>query len=98
MNEVLRSILSSGSVATEDGKTRSVHSAISREEGEFPQEMIRSARPQVSLYICEALREVNAAKHIIIDPHRHSTWEGIGLSNLSRAGYLDIVDFNEAFS
>ena len=25
-------------------------------------------------------------------------WEGIGLSNLSRAGYLDIVDFNEIFS
>jgi predicted O-methyltransferase YrrM len=109
MNEVLRSILSSGSVATEDGKTRSVHSAISREEGQFLQEVIRSARPQVSLevgwaygvsslYICEALREVNAAKHIIIDPHQHSIWEGIGLSNLSRAGYLDIVDFNEAFS
>lgn len=109
MNEVLRSILSSGSVATEDGKTRSLHSAISREEGEFLQEMIRSARPQVSLevgcaygvsslYICEALREVNAAKHIIIDPHQHSMWEGIGLNNLRRAGYLDIVDFNEAFS
>jgi predicted O-methyltransferase YrrM len=109
MNEVLRSILSSGSVATEDGKIRTVHSAISREEGEFLQEMIRSAQPQVSvevgcaygissLYICEALREVNAVKHIIIDPHQHSMWEGIGLSNLSRAGYLDMVDFNEAFS
>jgi Methyltransferase domain len=74
--------------------------------------MIRSARPQVSLevgcaygisslYICEALREVNAAKHIIVDPYQHfplgkgplSGFEGIGLANLKRAGYSDIIDF-----
>jgi predicted O-methyltransferase YrrM len=109
MNEVLRSIVSSGSVATEDGQTQTLHSAISQEEGEFLQETIRKARPRVSLevgcaygisslYICEALREVNAAKHIIMDPYQHSEWEGIGLSNLRRAGYLDIVDFHEAAS
>jgi predicted O-methyltransferase YrrM len=108
-NEVLRSIVSSGSVVTEDGKVRTAHSAISREEGEFLQEMIRSARPQVSievgcaygissLYICEALREVNAAKHIIIDPYQHSVWEDVGLANLRRAGYADIIDFHEVFS
>jgi predicted O-methyltransferase YrrM len=108
-NEVLRSIISSGSVVTENGKIRTAHSAISREEGEFLQEMIRSARPQVSvevgcaygissLYICEALREVNAAKHIIIDPYQHSVWEDVGLANLRRAGYADIIDFHEVFS
>jgi predicted O-methyltransferase YrrM len=109
MNEVLQSIVSSGSVTTEDGQTRTLRDSISRQEGEFLQEMIRSARPQVSvevgcaygissLYICEALREVNAAKHIIMDPFQHSTWEGIGLANLRKAGYLDLVDFHEAFS
>jgi hypothetical protein len=35
MNEVLRSIVSSGSVVTEDGKIRACHSGISQEEGEF---------------------------------------------------------------
>jgi hypothetical protein len=42
-----------------------------------------------------ALREVTAAKHIILDPYQHSVWEGLGLANLSRAGYLDIIDFHE---
>ena len=51
-----------------------------------------------SLYICEALREVGADKHIVIDPYQHSGWEGIGLANLRRANYSDIVDFHEAFS
>jgi predicted O-methyltransferase YrrM len=106
MNEVLRSILSNGSITTEDGKYRSLESAISPAEGDFLQEMIRSVRPWVSLevgcasgisslYICEALREVNAAKHIIMDPYQYSEFEGIGLANLKRAGYLDIIDFQE---
>jgi predicted O-methyltransferase YrrM len=109
MNEVLRSIVSSGSVTTKDGQTRTLRSSIPRDEGEFLQEMIRSARPQVSvevgcaygissLYICEALREVNATRHIIMDPYQHSTWEGIGLDNLRKAGYMDLVDFHEAVS
>jgi predicted O-methyltransferase YrrM len=103
MNGVLQSILSSGSVITEDGETRTLRASISRQEGEFLQEMIRSTRPQVSvevgcaygissLYICEALREINATKHIIMDPYQHSTWEGIGLSNIRKAGYLDLVE------
>jgi len=51
------------------------------------------------IYICEALREVNAAKHIIIDPYQHSDLsEGIGLANLRRAGYAEMIDFYEVFS
>jgi predicted O-methyltransferase YrrM len=114
MNEVLRSILSSKSVVTDDGITRALHSNISEEEGNFLQTTIKSSQPQVSLeigcaygiaslYICEALREVNATKHIIIDPGQHlphgkgplSGWEGIGLANLRRAGYWDLIDFHE---
>jgi hypothetical protein len=91
-----------------------LHSNISEEEGSFIQGIIREARPQVSLevgcaygvsslYICEALCEVNAVKHIIIDSHQsfpygkdhRSGWEGIGLANLRRAGYIDLVDFYE---
>lgn len=114
MNEVLRSIFSSKSVVTEDGITRPLHSNISEEEGEFVQRTIKNAQPRVSLevgcaygisslFICEALREVNATKHTIIDPDQHrphgtgplSGWEGIGLANLRRAGYADLIDFHE---
>ena len=109
MNEVLQSIVSSGSVATEDGKVRPLDVGIGQEEGEFLQEMIRSLQPNVSvevgcaygissLYICEALREVNATKHIIIDPYQHSLWDNIGVANLKRAGYQGIIDFYEVFS
>ena len=51
-----------------------------------------------SLYICEALREVKAAKHIIMDPYQNSDWEGIGLVNLRETGYSDLVDFHEVLS
>src|ERR1700738_611928 len=106
MNQVLQSIVSSGSVVTEDGKLRTCDVGIAQEEGEFLQEIIRRQRPQVSvevgcaygissLYICEALREVNAAKHIIIDPWQHASWQDIGIANLKRAGYADIIDFHE---
>jgi predicted O-methyltransferase YrrM len=114
MNEVLRSILSSKSVVSDEGITRPLHSNISNEEGNFVQAKIRSSQPRVSLeigcaygisslYICEALREVNATKHVIIDPSQHlphgkgpfSGWEGIGLANLRRAGYSDLIEFHE---
>jgi Methyltransferase domain len=39
--------------------------------------------------------EVRGGKHIIIDPYQHSVWEGIGLANLRRAGYADIIDSYE---
>ena|ERR1700730_17358749 len=79
MNEVLHTILSSKAVVKDDGTTRSLDANITEEEGDFLQEMIRVSRPRVSLeigcaygvsslYICEALKEVNATKHIIIDP------------------------------
>ena len=45
---------------------------------------------------CERL---NAAKHIIIDLYQHSDLsEGIGLANLRRAGYAEMIDFYEVFS
>src|SRR5262245_60024635 len=106
MNSVLRSILESGQVRTETGDARQLHSNIDALEGAFLQDVIRGVRPTVglevgcaygvsSLFICEALREVGARQHIIIDPYQHgsnhtgpdSGYEGIGLLNLKRAGY-----------
>jgi len=110
MNEILRSIFNSRTVITEDGlNSRPLIDNIPEDEGDFVQTIIRSMQPRVSLevgcaygisslYICEALREVNAAKHIIIDPYQHDIFEGIGLANLRRAGYDDIIEFHEIVS
>jgi predicted O-methyltransferase YrrM len=107
MDQVLQSIFATWSVQTEDGSVRPLHSNISQEEGNFLQDLIRRVQPEVtlevgcafgvsSLFICEALREVNATKHIIIDPMQHSSrWAGIGRANLRRAGYTDLVEFHE---
>jgi len=56
-----------------------------------------------SMFICEALREVGSSTHIAIDPgpvYHHGTEVldrcGLGLLNLERCGYRDMVEFHEA--
>jgi predicted O-methyltransferase YrrM len=110
MDKVLQSLISTRSVVTKDGINRALGDHhIPEEEGNFLQETIRRTQPRVSLevgcaygvsslYICEALRQVDATKHIIIDAYQHDSFEGIGLANLRRAGYDDLIDFYETFS
>lgn len=40
-----------------------------------------------SLHICEALRDRPDSVHTIVDPGQMSTWHGVGLANLQRAGF-----------
>jgi predicted O-methyltransferase YrrM len=119
MNDVLRTILATQKVITAVGIQRPLHSNIGEAQGEFLQKLIRAHKPRrsleigcaygiSSLYICEALSEVGAEKHIIIDyaqflPHGNfgdpnSGWEGIGLENIKRAGHENLVEFHEARS
>jgi predicted O-methyltransferase YrrM len=118
IDDVLRTILATKTVVTASGIERRLHSSISEDEGIFLQKLIRDHKPRrsleigcaygiSSLYICEALSEVGAAKHIIIDyaqffphdagrwGHPNSGWEGIGLKNLKQAGYESLVEFHE---
>ena len=97
MNQVLAEIMRTGLTKTADGNgSIKVHSAISKDEGEFLQRCVREVAPAVSLeiglahgisalFICDALRP--EARHIIIDPNQHDSWDGIGLANLTRAGF-----------
>src|SRR4051812_28356220 len=61
-----------------------------------------------ALFICDSLRVREGTKHIAIDPTQHDTidptqhrtsrgdsWGGIGIANLRRAGYADIVQLIE---
>jgi predicted O-methyltransferase YrrM len=124
MNQVLERILQSGCVDHPDKGAIAVHSQITRDEGEFLKEIILKVRPKVSLevglaygvsslFICEALMQVHAERHIIIDPHQFGVqssqfvtdnpqsllgWEGIGLRNLNEAGYGRLIEFHEKMS
>ena len=113
MNPVLSAILRDGTVEDANGRRVPLQWNISAEEGRFLQELIRAKKPSKSieigcaygissLFICEALREVGAKSHTIIDPYQLTTvteyssgdgYEGIGLLNLRRAGFEDLITF-----
>lgn len=111
MNPVLHEILSTGTVGSADGLSRvPLHSAMSADEGELIQRMVAEVRPVASvevglafgvsaLYLCEALAAVNpSARHTVIDPFQNDVaegWGGIGLSNLRRAGFGEMVELIE---
>jgi predicted O-methyltransferase YrrM len=108
MNSVLSEILETGATKTASGNgTIKVHSSISSSEGQFLWKIVRQLDPTVSLevglaygisalFICGALNARDGTKHIAIDPHQHEVWGGIGMANLRRAGYGDIVRLIEA--
>jgi len=97
-NHILESILKSGVAYDPEGKAHKVHSQIDPAEGEFLQRLIRESNAQrsieigcaygiSSLYICDALAERDASKHLILDPYESTYWHGVGAANLSKAGY-----------
>lgn len=97
--------------ATGDGTVK-VRSSISPSEGQLLQKLVRQLDPNVSLeiglaygvsalFICDALAVRDGTQHIVIDPNQHSgpwgdSWDGIGIANLRRAGYGEIVRLIEA--
>src|SRR5438128_902859 len=110
MNQVLEEILRAGAVRASSGEAIELgiyH--IPPGEGEFLQQLIADFKPKdclevglaygiSSLFICEALKSVGARRHIIIDAHQSTFFQGIGLRNLQAAGYDDLVDFYESLS
>ena len=110
MNNVLSEILETGAAKTANGSsTVKVHSAISASEGGLLQKLVRQLDPTISLeiglaygisalFICDALNVRNGTQHIVIDPMQLTDWGGIGIANLRRAGYGDIVRLIEAQS
>jgi predicted O-methyltransferase YrrM len=95
----------------EGGRSIPLHSQVSDEEGLFLQDLVRKVDAKVSLevglaygvsalYICDALRVREGTRHITVDPNQHGgvwgdPWEGIGIANLRRAGFGDIVQLIE---
>jgi len=88
-----------------------VHSAISLAKGRFLQEIVRKLSPTVclevglaygisALFVCDALHVRKESLYIAIDPNQHkgpwgNDWDGIGMANLGRAGYGDLVQLIE---
>lgn len=102
-NDVLSDILETGTVALPNGSAVKLHSAISESEGRFLQKLVRELDATVTLeiglaygisalFICDALKVRQGTQHIVIDPLQFGDrWGGIGMANLRRAGYAEIV-------
>ena len=101
MNPTITAIYESRKVTGASGAEHPLEAEIGPDEGEFLHKII-SADPTVvrtlevgcayglsSLHICHALRDRPEARHTIIDPFQNTQWDGVGVSNLARAG----VDF-----
>jgi hypothetical protein len=80
---------------------------IPKGEGEFLQDIVLKNSPRISLeigfaygisalFICEALQKVKGEKHIVIDPKPYSSFNGIGIKNVRKAKYENLIEFIEA--
>ncbi|MBL8006840.1 MAG: class I SAM-dependent methyltransferase [Ignavibacteria bacterium] len=106
MNPVLEEIISTGNTRTISGGIKKVIGQISPEEGKLIQDCINKTGAEISvevglafgtsaLYICDALFKSDKTRHYVIDPYQmyEDSYSGIGLNNLKKAGYENIVDF-----
>jgi predicted O-methyltransferase YrrM len=106
MNEVLSDIIATGTVRSRTGESVPHVAGITEAEGEMLARLVRGQKPSVSLevglafgtsalYLCDALAEVGAKKHYIVDPNQSTEWKGIGIENLRRAGHDRLVELRE---
>lgn len=109
MNPVLQKLVETGCTETPSGEWLPMHSQIPPMEGEFLQSILSDLKPKVTLeiglaygvsalYILDALPKQAGQTHIVVDPCQFdpNLWNGIGLRNLEKAGFLDMVDFHHA--
>ena len=106
MNEVLKEIIDTKTVRDGDERLR-LHSEMTPEEGEIISSAFATIKPQRSLevglaygvstlYVCDALSKIGTKwHHFVIDPYQNTQWRGIGMKNISRAGYSDNVTLIE---
>ncbi len=103
MNPILAEILKTRMVKSPTGELIPVTDGIATEEGLTLQEIIAEIKAVKTLevglrhgvsalFICDALKDVPAAHHIVIDPNQLRDVQGIGLQNLKNAGYIDLLE------
>jgi predicted O-methyltransferase YrrM len=106
LSEFAEEILRRGEVLAPDGSRIALTSGVSQRVGLFLQSLVREHKPAVSLevglafgisalFLCEELQKVGAQRHIVIDPFQSSAFGNVGVENLRRAGFSELVEFHE---
>ena len=111
MNDVLKEILNTQTVKDNQNKIHKLHSNTGELQGYFLQDILKKIKPKAtleiglaygisSLFLLEVIKELDNENrsHIIFDPYPDVYWNNIGLLNISKAGYENLVDFRKLFS
>jgi predicted O-methyltransferase YrrM len=100
-------IFRTGLVTSVDGrKSIPVGAETPRELCEFLKNLVVATRAKTTLEvglafglsalsICEGLQEVGGEGHVVIDPHQSTQWQNIGIENVKRAGFTDLIELRE---
>lgn len=109
MNEFLKKVLETGEVEEIGGKKLKLQWNIDKNEGEFIQRVLKKIDARKTLeigtaygisgmFICEAIAGKSGAQHIAIDPYQDKKFNNLGIENIRRAGYGDLLQFHNDFS
>ena len=108
MNAVIRNIFERGAVESASGEVIDIYpTSITYDEGMLLYSTVSQlgARRTLevglaygisTLFICQALQDLGGGDHTAFDPLQSTLWKSIGLLNLQRANFQDIVRFREA--
>ena len=106
---VLEDALATGEALRADGSKTPLHSNVSHEEAVRLYNLVRTLDPAITIEIGLAhgistlaitqalLHNGSGARHYVVDPFQHESYDGVGLANLDRAGLREHVEFYEAF-
>lgn len=108
MHPILEQLIHTGVSPTPEGGSVTLQSHVLADEAEFLARVVRELKPVTTLEvglamgcsalaICDALSATPNARHIVMDPRQNvrPLWGGIGLHNLSRAGFSPLIEFHE---
>lgn len=109
MNSILENVLNTGLIRDIAGKDIALHSNTSREQCMFLAQLVEQidarqcleiglAYGLSSLAVCGAISGKENAGLVSIDPFQKAHWNDLGLLNLQRAGFQELVDFHGGFS
>ena len=110
MNRILEEIVNEGTTLLPDGRRVSAHSGVGPGSGRVLRHAIETTRPTLAcevglafglsaLYILDAMQDHGGGRLIGMDPAQHDrTWQGGGLHNIRRAGFVNRYEFHEATS
>ena len=106
-NPILARALETGMVTDDDGTDYPIVWQIPTDEGQFLQRLVMKYKPKSSLeiglaygissmFVCDAHKALNiGAKHTVIDIDQSRRFRNIGMKNLIRAGYKEMVELHE---